>query len=222
MHVVTLASQKGGAGKSTFAVNLAVLADQECGPALLVDTDPQGSLRVWRTLRDSKRPMLISCGADRLDEVISVAQRSGRVDWVFIDGPPHNDQDIAAMMRAADLVVVPARPAVFDLAAAAATVEMARRVRSPFFVALNAAPPKRGIAEASPVTQARRAINAMNAPLWSGAITQRSAYIQALSAGQAVTEFEPNGAAAQEIRQLWRGVRDATRAMVRRREQKAA
>ena len=44
MYVIAIASQKGGAGKSTFAVNLAALADRENAPALLIDTDAQGSL----------------------------------------------------------------------------------------------------------------------------------------------------------------------------------
>ena len=222
MQIITLASQKGGAGKSTFAVNLAVQADQEGSPALLIDTDPQASLSVWRQLRRSRRPMLVSCAAEKLQDIIAIARRNGRVEWVFIDGPPHNDRHIAAMMHAADLVVVPARPAVFDLAAAATTVEMAQRMQAPFFVALNAVPPKRGVAEASTVTLARKAIKGMGAPLWRGAIVQRSAYVQSLALGQAVSEFEPEGAAAQEMSQLWRDVRDAARAMARRREQAVA
>ena len=222
MQIVTLASQKGGAGKSTFAVNLAVLANQEGAPALLIDTDPQASLSVWRHLRRSSRPMLVSCGADKLDNIVSIARRNGRVEWVFIDGPPHNDQHIAAMMRVADLVVVPARPAVFDLAAAANTVDMAQRLQAPFFVALNAVPPKRGIAEASTVTIARKAIRGMGAPIWRGAISQRSAYVQSLASGQAVTEFEPDGVPAQEMRHLWRDVREAAQAMARRKDMAVA
>jgi len=222
MQIVTLASQKGGAGKSTFAVNLAVLADQDGSPALLIDTDPQASLSVWRGLRRSRRPMLVSCAAGKLQDIIAIARRDGRVEWIFIDGPPHNDQDIAAMMRSADLVVVPARPAVFDLAAASSTVEMAQRMNAPYFVALNAVPPRRGVAEASAVTLARKTIKGMGAPLWRGAVVQRSAYVQSLASGQAVSEFEPDGAAAQEMRQLWRDVREAAYVMARRRQQAVA
>jgi len=141
MYVVAIASQKGGAGKSTFAVNLAALADREGVPSLLIDIDMQGSLTVWHDLRRSRSPLLISCRAAELPEVLATAREQGSVEWVFIDGPPHNNAEIAAMMQPATLVLIPSRPAVFDLAAVPATIATARKARRPFFVALNAVPP---------------------------------------------------------------------------------
>ena len=113
MNIIAIASQKGGAGKSTFAVNLAALADQASGPAILIDTDPQASLSVWQNLRRSRSPLLVPCRASELGAVLDTARRHGSVEWVFIDGPPQNNDDIAAMMCAATLVLIPARPAVF-------------------------------------------------------------------------------------------------------------
>jgi chromosome partitioning protein len=72
------------------------------------------------------------------------------------------------------------------------------------------------------VTLARKTIKGMGAPLWRGAVVQRSAYVQSLASGQAVSEFEPDGAAAQEMRQLWRDVREAAYVMARRRQQAVA
>lgn len=221
MNVIAIASQKGGAGKSTFAANLAVLADESAGPALLVDTDAQGSLTVWHSLRQARTPLLIACQSSELAQVLALARTSGIVKWVFIDAPPHNNADIAVMMRAATLVVVPTRPAVFDLASVGATVEMARRSEAPFFVALNGVPPPRGATESSVACAARKAIKELGAPLWSGAVAQRAAYSHALASGLAVNELEPSSPAVKEMRALWNAVREAAQAMRIRQESTA-
>lgn len=216
MHVIAIASQKGGAGKSTFAVNLSVLADQPSAPALLIDMDEQGSLSVWQGLRTSPSPLVVPSRPDELPEVLDTAKRDGRIKWVFLDAPPLSNESVAAMMRAASMVLIPARPSVFDLSAIAATVAMAHELRRPFFVALNAVPARRGIVEMPDVMRARQAIRKLNAPLWRGSIAQRTAFAQALAAGQAVSEFQPDGAAAREIQELWSDVARVAEAMGRR------
>ena len=213
MYVVSIASQKGGAGKSTFAVNLATLADREKAPSLLVDTDAQGSLAVWHKARGKRTPLLVSCSADDLTNVLETARRHRTIEWVFIDGPAQANEDVAATMRAATLILIPTRIAVFDLASLPATITVARRTRRPFFVALNAVPPKRGIAESPVVGAARKAVREMGAPVWRGAVANRAAYAHALASGQGVTEFEASGPAADEMRLLWRDVSEAARAM---------
>jgi chromosome partitioning protein len=213
MRVVAIASQKGGAGKSTFAVNLAVLANRQAEPALLIDMDEQGSLSVWQGLRKAGTPLVVPSRPEELGEVLEAARRDGRIEWAFLDAPPLSNESVAEMMMAASLVVIPARPAVFDLAAIASTVAMAHELQRPFFVALNAAPPRRGLTEAPDVISARRAIREMNAPVWRGAVAQRSALAQALACGLAAVEFEPNGAAAREMNNLWSDVQRVSEAM---------
>ncbi len=213
MYVVAIASQKGGAGKSTFAVNLATLADAADAPALLVDTDAQGSLSVWHGLRESATPLHVSCHVDELENVLETARSNGNVQWAFIDGPPQADETVAAIMRVATLVLIPTRAALFDLSAVPNTIAAARRVRRPFFVALNAVPPKRGILESPIVSAARKSIRDMGAPVWRGAVAQRAVYAHALASGQAVTEFEKAGPATLEMRELWSDVAQAARAM---------
>ena len=215
MFTIAIASQKGGAGKSTFAVNLAALADAEGAPALLVDTDAQGSLAVWHNQRGRPTPLLESCPADRLEDVLHEARERGDIEWAFIDGPPQADETTATIMRAATLVLIPTRPALFDIASVPTTIATARRVKRPFFVALNAVPAKRGMFESPVVSAARKSIRDMGAPAWRGAVAQRAVYTHALASGQAVTEFEKSGPATDEMRQLWQDVSQAARAMAR-------
>jgi len=198
-------------------VNLATLADRDNAPSLLVDTDEQGSLAVWHKARDRRTPLLVNCTAADIGKVIETVRRYQLVEWVFIDGPGLANDEVAAIMRAATLVLIPTRIAVFDLASLPTTISLARRSRRPFFVALNAVPPKRGITESPAVIAARRAIKDMGAPVWHGALAQRSAYAQALETGKAVTEFEAAGSAADEMRLLWRDVNEAARAIANHR-----
>jgi chromosome partitioning protein len=218
MHIIAIASQKGGAGKSTFAVNLATLADREGAPALLIDTDQQGSLSVWHSARGTTTPLLVPCRANELPDVIETARRQADVEWVFIDGPAQANEDVAVMMQVATVILIPTRPALFDIASLPATIALARRQGRPFFVALNAVPSKRGPQESPIVEAARRAIRDMGAPVWRGAVGQRAVYAHALASGQAVTEFETAGPAAEEMRSLWRDVSEAARAMAQRQE----
>jgi len=213
MYIIAIASQKGGAGKSTFAVNLAALADREHSPSLLIDTDQQGSLTVWHRARGARTPLLVSSPASEIGEVLETAQRQKTIDWVFIDGPPQANEDVAAILQVATLVLIPTRPGVFDLASLPATIAIARSMKRPFFVALNAVPAKRGITESPVVSAARKVIRDMGAPVWRGAVAQRAVSAHALASGQAVTEFETSGPAADEIRLLWRDVSEAARAM---------
>nr|WP_137830884.1 ParA family protein [Methylobacterium sp. L1A1] len=208
MKVIAFTSRKGGSGKSTLAAHLSVFADEPDAPAVLVDTDPQGSLALWHELRQAETPVLVKCEARQLPETIEAARADG-VQWVFIDTPPHNTADIAAAMRVADLAVIPFRPAVFDIAAVAATLEMARAIGRAVLPVINSAPPRRGDQPSHVVTEARTALEGMNAPTWSGQVTTRAAYAHALASGQAVGEFEPGSAAAAEMVELWQATRRA-------------
>ncbi|MCJ2042901.1 AAA family ATPase [Methylobacterium sp. J-059] len=210
MKVVAFTSRKGGSGKSTLCAHLSVYADAPNAPAVLIDTDPQGSLALWHELRQAETPVLVKCEARDLPETIEAAKRDG-VGWVFIDTPPHNTADIAAALRVADLAVIPFRPAVFDIAAVAATLEMARAINKPVLPVINSAPPRRGITPAHVVTEAREALFGMGATPWAGQITTRAAFAHALASGQAVGEFEPGSTAASEVSDLWQETRRALR-----------
>lgn len=206
MHVISFSSRKGGSGKSTLAAHLSVFADKPNAPALLIDTDPQGSLAFWHELRAASTPLLVKCDHKELAAVVEDARRE-KIDWVFIDTPPHASAAIADAMRASDLILIPLRPAVFDIAAVAATLDMAKAISKPVLPVINAAPAKRILGEPAVVHEAREALKGLGASAWSGQVTNRAAFAHALASGQAVNEFEPSSPAAKETSGLWDAVR---------------
>jgi chromosome partitioning protein len=204
MIVVTVASRKGGSGKSTLTAHLAAYANKTSRRCLLVDADPQGSLTLWHGLRKGNE-LLLRTATRGVDNLINAAGDAG-LQWVFIDTPPNMSGIVNDAIRAATLVVIPARPSVFDIDAVKETIEYARERRKPYAVVLNAVPPKRDDNEAMVAAVAREALDKVDAPVWSGQITHRSAYSLALAEGEGVREFDPSSAAAAEIARLFSAI----------------
>ena len=166
MNVIVFASRKGGSGKSTLTAHLAAHAQKASRRCLLIDADPQGSLTLWHRLRGTGEPTLKS-GLRAIGETVKAAKREG-YEWVFIDTPPNQSGVVSDAIRAATLVVIPARATVFDLMAVQETIELARELRTPYAVVINSAPAKRDEAESPIVAQARSGQAESRCRHWSG------------------------------------------------------
>jgi chromosome partitioning protein len=206
MHVITIASRKGGSGKSTVAAHMGVLGSRPGRPAVLVDLDQQRSLGNWWRQRRDEFPLLVEIEATNLPEILRTAREEG-VPAVFIDTPPHAEAEIAAAIRVADIVLVPCRPSAFDLWAAQATLELATALERPGVVVLNACPAGRtilgGFGENPAVREARTLLHQMGVDVARTALGDRLTYRTAIINGQAAGELEPGGKAATEISALW-------------------
>jgi chromosome partitioning protein len=211
MNIVVFASRKGGTGKSTLSAHLAAQAAKPDRRMLLIDADPQGSLSLWHELRGSESPALRRA-ARGVDDAVKAAKREG-YEWVFIDTPPNKSGVVADAIRLATLVVIPARPSVFDIAAVVETIDLCRQLNKPYAVVFNAAPAKRSDMEASIVADARAGLSGIKVPVWSGQITQRSDLCLALGAGAGAKEFDPESLAAAEIGQLWTAIDRSVKAI---------
>ncbi len=122
MHVLVLASQKGGSGKTTLSGHLAVEAELAgVGPVALIDTDPQGSLSHWWNARRSSTPHFAKVGLRELGDALVQLKASG-IRLAVIDTPPAITASIAQVVAHADLVAIPTRPSPHDLRAVGATV----------------------------------------------------------------------------------------------------
>jgi chromosome partitioning protein len=204
MDVITLASRKGGAGKSTLTAQLAAQARSAGRRVLVIDADPQGSLSLWHSRRSDEAIKLVT--PDRgLDRALAFAMIEG-IDLVFIDTAPTTWVVVQEAIRVATMVIIPARPGFFDLAAVTETVKTARERDKPYAVVINAAPVKRDDRESALVAQSRAYLDERLIPVWSGQISQRAGFQSTLAAGASAAEIGPNTAAGVEVAKLWAAI----------------
>src|ERR1044071_3865213 len=135
MHIIVVASQKGGAGKTTLSRSLAVAAQQTAGPVALLDTDPQGSLTSWWNRRETETPVLVKIDPVDLDNGISQLEAAG-IEYLFIDTPPSVHPEIAQLLARATLAVIPVRPSPDDLDAVGDTLSLIEAAGCPFVFVL--------------------------------------------------------------------------------------
>lgn len=203
MKTIAVLSQKGGAGKTTVALHLAVAAVAEGFATAVFDLDPQASATGWRDSRAAEAPTVHALPASRLAKALEAAARDS-VSLAVIDTAPHAADAAVAAAEAADLILIPCRAGIFDLRAIAATARIARLAGVPAHVVLNHAPHRAPRVE----EDARDAVEQHGLPVAPVILHQRAAYAHALTVGQTAGEFEPGGKADDEMRALLAWVLD--------------
>lgn len=204
--VLTVAQQKGGAGKTTLAAQLATTWAAQGLRVAVVDIDPQGSLSAWHALR------LDRLGAEGTGLGFSAVQgyRSAREierlaeqhDMVVVDSPPHAETEARIAVRAATLVLVPVQPSPLDVWATGATFEMVRREGRPACVVFNRVPPRALLVQ--DVADRIRALEVRSA---AASLGNRVAFAASMDLGLGAVEHEPSGRAAEEIAALAEEIR---------------
>ena len=198
MKTIALVTQKGGAGKSTLASSLAVAAFENGERVCLIDMDPQATLTTWGKTRGETDIPVISTIPGKLSAVISALASKG-VTLVVIDTPGAEGPASAAAMAAAQLCIIPSRPTAFDLWASATTRQALKNRKGDYVFLLNQCPPAQQSARIEEGVAALEAMGGLLSPL----VLARVDYQEAARLGWGVTEFNPNGAAAGEMRSLW-------------------
>lgn len=198
VRTIAVISQKGGVGKSTIAVHLAVAGTLAGLRTALVDLDPQATARKWGDDRQAAEPEVISDHAERLPQLADAARANG-ADLLIIDSAPNADRASLIAAKAADLILIPCRPAKFDLAAIEATRDLATIAKKPAWVVLSAAPVRSAI-----VAEARQELEAKGSKIAPQIIHQRVAYYYSVIDGRTASEYEPGGKAAEEVAELFR------------------
>ena len=196
MKTVAILSQKGGAGKTTIALHLAVASSIAGRNTALIDLDPQASAAKWSDRRKTELPVVLSAHASRLQqEMKRVGDTNGEV--LVIDTAPHSDSAALEVAKIADLVLIPCRPAILDMEAISNTLDLVRATKSKVFVVLNAVS-----SQGNDADEAAEAIAALDVPICPVRLVNRVAYSRSLITGQTASEYEPEGKAAQEVEQL--------------------
>jgi chromosome partitioning protein len=214
VRTLAIVSQKGGSGKTTIAVHMAVCAALSELKTAILDIDPQHSAYGWNQSRPDERKLdAVAADASQLAALLRQAEEAG-VDLAIIDTAPHSSGDAAVAAKLADLVLIPCRPARFDLDAVASTLEIIKAASTQAVVVINAASPRGPLAE-----EARTALTRQGATVVTPVLHQRVAYSHAVIDGQSVHEYEPGGAAANEITELYNHI---TRLFGKERKDRAA
>ena len=194
--VITVAQQKGGAGKTTLAANLAA-AFAALRRVALLDIDPQHSLARWHGLRQG-RPVAALGFSDlsgwRLAGELDRLRRD--FDLLIVDSPPQIDTDARLAIRGADLVLVPVQPSAPDLWAAEGTLKLAADERRPARLVLNRA------AAGKLRTDAEAEIARLGYARLPSVLGNRAGVAGAFAQGLGITEAAPRSLAAAELRAL--------------------
>jgi chromosome partitioning protein len=199
LRIVALIGSKGGIGKTTLALSLAVQAERAGLPTVLLDLDPQGSAASWADARGADTPPdVVPAHAPRLSGLLAAAARQG-AKLAIVDTPPNADSAALAAAKAADLVLIPCRPSALDLAAIAASVRLVQEIAGkPVFVVLNAVVPRTMVADG-----AERTLTEAGLSIAPVRIHQRMDHVTPLGSGQVAAEWAPRSKAAEEIAALW-------------------
>jgi chromosome partitioning protein len=201
MQTVALVTQKGGAGKTTLAASLAVAALEAGERVVALDLDPQGSLTAWGDDRTNDEPAVDSLAGERLNrlpEILAALAAKG-FTLAVLDCPGIASTATNLAIKSADLCLVPARPTRVDLRATKPTVETLMSLKRPFAFVLNQCPATPKGSRANEAAQGLHMLGALAHPM----MTTRADFQDAIAAGQGVTEYAPQGKAADEARQLW-------------------
>jgi len=211
--VITIAQQKGGAGKTTLAIHLSVAWSLAGKSVALIDIDPQGSVHAWDQMRNDSFGEDVPSSPDvRAITGWRTATEVDRLrrdyDIIVIDSPPHAETEAKIAIRNADLVVIPCQPSPVDLWATKPIIDLAVMESTPTITVLN-----RVTARANITEQIKTKATQLDSMLAKTTLGNRVAFAESLQDGFGIGEFAPSSQAAKEISALAKEVMRAVSAM---------
>jgi len=215
MKILAIVGQKGGNGKTTAALGLAVEASLAGKSVAVIDLDPQTTAANWGDRRGDEAPAIVSCQVSRLAQVLEVADKNG-ADLAIIDTPGKSTDALIAAAKAADFVLMPIQPQLYDIE----TLNSLKDVLSlagnpPAVVFVNRAP-----TQGSRHIETRAAVIEQGFEVCPVVIYGRAAHGDAGNIGKTAAEIDPRGKAAQEMGELYDYIAIALKDGVKKHEKK--
>jgi chromosome partitioning protein len=201
MRTIAVISQKGGAGKTTLALHIAVAAELAGYNSVLIDMDPQGTAEAWSEWRKEAPPTVIPAKTATLARTLERAAEHG-AEFAVIDTPPLAEAEARTAAKSADLVLVPCRPNAFDLHSIRTTTDLTRFAAKPAFALFNAGP----VAAARLYAETTELVIEIGMRVAPVRLSERAAFRHSTGSGLAAQETEPLGKAAGEVDALWRWI----------------
>ena len=206
MKTLAIISRKGGTGKTTLAVHLAVEAVRAGQSVALIDLDPQASACEWRDIRteqwsedrEKEVPAVVSVHSARLASVLQTAEENG-VTFAILDTSPKVEDIALDAAKVADFAIVPCRPAVLDLRAIEPTINVGKMAKCPMSIVFNAVRPR-----SSMIFRAKRAVQVYGVDVSPCIVGDRVTFSHALVDGLVAQEYDAKGKASIEIQALYR------------------
>ncbi len=198
MYIIAVVAEKGGVGKTTLALDLAVTATRKGHKVAVLDVDQQATASKWTDRRTKEHPWVVPTHASRIPASIEQAKAQG-VDFIVIDTPPHSSTEAAEAARHAEVVIAPVEPHLFAMETMSKLADLLKIAgNAPFFVVINKAP-----VQGSEGTNAAEYIKQQGFTVAPVIIHLRAAHRHAGNVGKVAAEYERNGKAAEETLQLY-------------------
>ena len=199
MKILAIIGQKGGSGKTTTALGLAVEAVRNGRTVAVVDLDPQATAASWGDRREDKEaPAVISCQAARLRPVLDAAKAQG-VNLAIIDTAGKSNEAAISAAKVADWVLMPIQPQMFDIETLQSVKEILALAGNPTASVLI----NRAAVQGRRHEETQEAAQAMGFKVAPVVLFQRTAHGDAGNIGLTAAEYEPKGKAAQEMAALY-------------------
>jgi chromosome partitioning protein len=199
MKTLAVVSHKGGTGKSTLSIHLAVQAQSEGRDTLLVDMDKKSSSGAeWASIRTDKQPLVVTAEVSDITELQQQATDEG-FELLIMDCPPYLNDDTDRITKLADFTILPTSPRFADICTLPKGID---KIHQPYSVVLNSCTPDPVNKISFKTAQVYQMLNDSGIPVSPVHITRLEAFTEALNYGQGVTEYQSNGKASKQIKVL--------------------
>ena len=199
--VITIAQQKGGTGKTTLAVHLALAFIKYHNLKIaIIDTDPQGSLGKWfmiRTEKNISNKNLTFKTASLWGAQYESKSLKKDHDIVIIDTPPKIESDARPAIEAADLVLIPVAPSHVDFWATEAIIDIAKKAKRKILIQINRANHRSKL-----ISQTLEYINSLKVKATDTLIGNRQIFVSSMGIGKTAVEKQRSGKAIEEIKDI--------------------